>query len=86
MLSSVPTDDRVVDAQATGDLTLHGVTKRVTFSLKAQRDGANIKVNGTIPIVFADYQIDNPSGGPATTEDHGVLEFLVVFEPAPGAA
>ncbi len=86
VLSSVPTDDSVVDAQATGDLTLHGVTKRVTFGLKAQRNGANIKVNGTIPIVFADYQIDNPSGGPATTEDHGVLEFLVVFEPVPGAA
>ncbi len=85
VLSSVPTDNTVVDAQATGDLTLHGVTNKVTFSLKAQRDGANIKVNGTIPIVFADYKISNPSGGPATTEDHGVLEFLIVFEPSPGA-
>jgi len=82
VLSNVPTDDTVVDAQASGDLTLHGVTKRVTFNLKAQRDGARIKVNGTIPIVFADYKIDNPSGGPARTEDDGVLEFLVVFEPA----
>jgi len=79
MLSSVPTDDSVVSAQATGDLTLHGTTNKVTFDLKSQRAGANIKVNGTIPIVFADYQISNPSGGPATTEDHGVLEFLVVF-------
>ncbi len=82
VLSNVPTDNSVVDAAATGDLTVHGVTNRVTFNLKAQRDGANIKVNGTIPIVFADYKISNPSGGPATTEDHGVLEFLVVFEPA----
>jgi len=86
VLSSVPTDNSVVDAQATGDLTLHGTTNKVTFSLKAQRDGANIKVNGSIPIVFADYKISNPSGGPATTEDHGILEFLVVFEPSPGAA
>ncbi len=82
VLSNVPTDDSVVDAQATGDLTLHGVTKSVSFSLKAQRDGTRIKVNGTIPIVFADYDIENPSGGPARTEDNGVLEFLVVFEPA----
>jgi len=82
VLSSVPTDSTVVDAKATGDLTLHGVTKSVTFDLKAQRDGANIKVNGAIPIVFADYKISNPSGGPATTEDHGILEFLVVFAPA----
>ena len=82
VLSSVPSDSTVVDARATGDLTLHGVTKTVTFDLKAQRDGADIKVNGTIPIVFADYNVNNPSGGPANTEDHGVLEFLVVFEKA----
>jgi polyisoprenoid-binding protein YceI len=82
VLSSVPTDSTVVNAKATGDLTLHGVTKSVTFDLAAQRDGANIKVNGTIPVVFADYKIANPSAGPATTEDHGVLEFLVVFEKA----
>jgi polyisoprenoid-binding protein YceI len=82
VLSSVPTDSTVVNAKATGDLTLHGVTKSVTLDLAAQRDGANIKVNGTIPVVFADYKIANPSAGPATTEDHGVLEFLVVFEKA----
>jgi len=81
-LSSVPSDSTVVNAKATGNLTLHGVTKAVTFDLTAQRDGANVKVNGTIPITFADYKIDNPSGGPATTEDHGVVEFLVVFAPA----
>lgn len=36
-------------------------------------------MNGTIPVKFADYKIDNPSGGPVTTEDHGVVEFLLVF-------
>ena len=82
VLSSVPSDSSVVDATATGDLTLHGVTKSVTFDLKAQRDGATIKVNGTIPVVFADYKIANPSAGPATTQDNGVLEFLVVFQKA----
>jgi len=81
-LSSVPTGDSVVEATATGALTLRGTTRAVTFSLKAQRDGANVKVNGSIPITFADYNIPNPSAGPATTEDHGVIEFLVVFEKA----
>jgi polyisoprenoid-binding protein YceI len=81
-LSAVPADNAVVDAKATGSLTMHGATKPVTFDLKAQRDGANIKVNGTIPIVFADYNIANPSAGPANTEDHGVIEFLVVFAKA----
>lgn len=81
-LSNVPSDTTVVNAKATGDLTLHGVTKGVTFELSAQRDGDNVKVNGTIPVVFADYKISNPSGGPATTEDQGIIEFLVVFEKA----
>jgi len=81
-LPSVPSDSTVVTAQATGDLTVHGVTKSVTFDLSAQRDAANIKVNGNIPLVFADYKIDNPSGGPATTADNGLIEFLVVFEKA----
>ena len=82
VLSSVPTDSTVVSAKTTGDLTLHGVTKSVTFDLTAQRDGSNIKVNGTIPVLFADYKIDNPSGGPATTQNNGVIEFLVVFQKA----
>jgi polyisoprenoid-binding protein YceI len=81
-LSAVPTDGAVVNAKATGDLTLRGTTKSVTFDLKAQRDGANVKVNGTIPVVFADYKIPNPSAGPATTENNGVVEFLVVFAKA----
>jgi len=80
VLSTVPSDSTVVNTKATGDLTLHGVTKSVTFDLAAQRDGANIKVNGRIPVLFSDYNIANPSAGPATTADNGVLEFLVVFQ------
>ena len=80
-LGSVPADGVIISTRATGDLTLHGVTKRVTFTLKAVRAGSSIKVNGSIPVVFADYDIDNPSGGPATTEDNGTIEFLVVFTP-----
>ena len=81
-LSNVPSDSTVVNAKATGELTLRGVARSVTFDLMAQRDGDNVKVNGTIPVVFADYRIPNPSGGPASTEDHGVIEFLLVFEKA----
>jgi polyisoprenoid-binding protein YceI len=71
-----------ISAKATGELTLHGTTKSVTFDLKAIRDGAQFKVNGTIPIKFADWNIPNPSNAAASTEDNGVLEFLVVFEKA----
>jgi polyisoprenoid-binding protein YceI len=78
-LASIPPNLTVVKASATGDLTLHGTTKSVTFELKARRNGDKIEVNGSIPITFADYGIDNPSGGPATTQDHGDLEFVLVF-------
>jgi polyisoprenoid-binding protein YceI len=79
MLASVPADGVKVEVKATGDLTLHGTTKSVTITLAAQRAGATLKVAGSVPIVFADWGISNPSGGPATTEDHGSLEFLLVL-------
>jgi polyisoprenoid-binding protein YceI len=78
-LGSVPAEGQAVTASATGDLTLHGTTKSVTFDVQAQMKDGTIQVNGTIPIVFADYGIPNPTFGPASTEDHGVLEFLLVF-------
>jgi polyisoprenoid-binding protein YceI len=78
-LSSVPANGVPVTAQATGDLTLHGVTKSVTFPLSAQPNGSVIQVLGTIPITFADWNISNPSGGPATTADNGSLEFQINF-------
>jgi polyisoprenoid-binding protein YceI len=74
---SAPADSVEITATATGNLSLHGVTKPVTFPVTAKRTGGTMEVNGSIPIVFADYGISNPSGGPATTEDHGILEFLV---------
>ena len=78
-LPSVPSDNTVVNVNATGELTLHGTTKTVTVAIKAQRSGASVNVNGSIPIHFPDYNIDNPSGGPASVGDDGELEFLVVF-------
>jgi hypothetical protein len=58
---------------------MHGTTRTVTFQLPARRSGATIQVSGSVPITFADWNISNPSGGPATTEDHGILEFLINF-------
>lgn len=78
-LDSLPSDLTEVTVSATGDLTLRGTTKSVTFDLTARRNGATIEVNGTIPITFADWGIPNPSTPLASTDDHGVLEFLLVF-------
>jgi polyisoprenoid-binding protein YceI len=78
-LGALPADGVTVSVPATGQLTLHGTTKTVTTTIAAKRTGGTIEVNGTIPVVFADYGIPNPTFGPATTEDHGEIEFLVAF-------
>jgi len=78
-LGTLPADGATVTAPATGELTLHGTKKTVTTDVTAKRTGGTIQVNGTIPVVFADYGIPNPSFGPANTDDHGEIEFLVSF-------
>ena len=78
-LTAIPDDLVQVTVKATGELTLHGTTKTVTFDLLARRNGARIEVNGTIPVTFSDYGINNPSGGPASVGNNGDLEFLLVL-------
>ena len=79
VLDAIPADLQETTVSATGDLTLHGVTQSVTFDLKARRNGATIEVNGSVPVTFTDYGIDDPSGGPASVGDTGEMEFLLVL-------
>ena len=51
----------------------------MTFTVEARRSGDTFEVAGQIPVTFADYDIGNPSFGPVTTEDHGILEFRLAF-------
>jgi polyisoprenoid-binding protein YceI len=81
-LGTVPPVGSSVTRKATGTLTLHGTSKDVTIDVTARRGSSSFVVNGEIPIVFAEWNIPNPSGGPASTEDHGVLEFLLKFAKA----
>jgi polyisoprenoid-binding protein YceI len=78
-LGSLPAAGESVTVNGTGKLTLRGTTKTVTLPLTAQLDGDTIKVQGSVPITFDEWGIPNPSFGPAETEDHGELEFLLVF-------
>ena len=80
-LAPVPATGKVKAYRATGNLTLHGHTRQVSFGLKAERTTAQIRVSGSIPITFAAWDIPNPSfAGFVTTEDRGVLEFLLVLQ------
>jgi polyisoprenoid-binding protein YceI len=62
----------------------HGAAKDGAAKDGAAKDGGNqIEVAGDIPVLFSDYNIQNPSfAGFVTTQDHGLLEFLLVFDKA----
>lgn len=80
-----PAEGETVTATATGDLTLHGVTKEITFDVEAKLQGDTIRVatKDPVPIVLADYDIEKPEGGPiASIADEGSFEFLVVLSPS----
>ena len=81
-LGAAPVEGAEVTAQASGDLTLRGVTNPVTFDVTAKQENGLIGVQGSIPVVFNDYGIANPSTGGVQTEDNGLVEFILVFEPA----
>ena len=77
-----PEEGTTVDATATGELTLHGVTQEITFPVQAILRGNTISI-GTDPddqpeVVLADYGIDPPTGGPvAEVADTGTFEFVI---------
>jgi polyisoprenoid-binding protein YceI len=82
-LSALPAAGAIKTYSATGNLTLHGHTRSVTFPLSAERTSTAIKISGSIPVAFADWDIPNPSfTGFVTTQNHGLLEFLLAFQRA----
>lgn len=78
----VPTDGTTITASATGDLTLRGTTKSVTFDVEATFLNGRVGVLGKIPVLFTDFGIPSPSVATIKTEDHGILEFALAFDRA----
>jgi polyisoprenoid-binding protein YceI len=73
------------DLTAVGDLTIHGVTKRVELPLQAQWDGKVIDVAGGVTIVMADYGMEPPSNSIVSVAGEGELELQVSFTRVAGA-
>jgi polyisoprenoid-binding protein YceI len=77
-LGTVPGAAEVKAYHATGDLTMHGVTRPITFTISTERTGSSLYALADINVVFADWDISNPSvGGFVTTQNHGTLEVLL---------
>jgi polyisoprenoid-binding protein YceI len=86
-LRSIPAEGVIENYNATGSLDMHGVTRAVTFTVSAERLGAQIDVLADITLPFADWKISNPSiGGFVTTANSGTLEVLLHLTQAAGNA
>jgi polyisoprenoid-binding protein YceI len=79
-VGSVPAAGAEVTVDATGELTLRGVTNTVTFPITAKIDNGRIGVLGSIPVKWSDYQIPDPSNAFAKVQDNGLMEFVIVFD------
>ena len=70
-----------ISIEANGTLTLHGVTQPVVIPIEAVLEDGVMVVVGSIPILFADYDIAQPQSPILVSiEDNGVMElqlFLV---------
>ena len=82
-LGTLPADGETVTATATGELTVHGVTRTVDIPIQARLSGDVVTVAGAIEIQFADYAIDQPTSFLVLSiEDHGTMEFQLHFRHA----
>lgn len=76
---------QAISIEARGTLTLHGVTRPVTIPIEGElRSGGLLVVVGSLPIVFADYDIDQPrSPILVSIEDNGIMELQLFLVRAP---
>jgi polyisoprenoid-binding protein YceI len=79
----LPAELGAADVEVTlpGQLTLHGVTRNVEIAAQARvQDDGTVVVAGSLPILFADYDIEPPNvAGLIAVQDNGTMEFRVVL-------
>jgi polyisoprenoid-binding protein YceI len=80
-LDQIPANDETIKTDAVGELTLHGVSNRITVQLEATLVGDDtIVVVGRIPIQFDDFDIEPPSAAIVLSiEDEGEIELQLFF-------
>jgi polyisoprenoid-binding protein YceI len=70
-----------VTGDATGDLTVHGITRQVTIPLQAQLVDGTIVIVGSTEITFADYGVSVPEAPIVlSAEDTGTLELQLFLQ------
>lgn len=80
-LATVPIEGETIAATATGNCTLHGVTRNVSIPLQGQLTNGRVVVVGSLDIAFADYGIEKPASARVLgMEDHGTMELQLVLQ------
>ncbi len=77
-----PVTSEVVDVSIPGRLTIHGVTKDVTATAKAQVVSGKIEIAGTIAIDMTDYGVSPPSVPFTTVDSQVTIEFQIFLTSA----
>lgn len=72
-------DAQSVRLEVPGQLTVAGTTVDVTASVVATVHGSEVTLAGSIPVTFADFNIEAPDLGFVTVEDQGTVEFSLVM-------
>jgi polyisoprenoid-binding protein YceI len=71
---------QAVRVSATGDLTIHGVTKSVTIPIDARLTGSKIELVGSITFPFSQFGMTPPSiGGFVSVQDNATMEFQLLL-------
>ncbi|HXM53684.1 MAG TPA: YceI family protein [Candidatus Binatus sp.] len=79
-LSADATSGQTIHVSATGDLTIHGVTKSVTIPIDARLTGSKIELVGSITFPFSQFAMTPPSiGGFVTVQNNATMEFQLLM-------
>ena len=75
-----PVDGEVLGFVASGDLSLHGVTRSVMVPIQASTLEGKLIVVGSLEVALADFEIDKPSApAVASVSDNATMELSLVF-------
>lgn len=82
VLPSTPTEGSVINVPVTGNFTIHGVTRSVSFTMEATMVSGRFAAKGTIPVELTDYDIRQPEEGPVARVHNADMELLIGFDKA----
>jgi polyisoprenoid-binding protein YceI len=80
-LSPAFSSGAVITRTAAATLTLNGISRPVTVTLSARRDGTAIEAAGSLPVAFSDFRISGPGGFGflGSLASDGTAEFLLIL-------